>query len=159
MLIGQQTTPKIFEGLVGYELTKESDPNQARAYHAAVVGSCDYVLGTNAFNMTWITGLGVRHVKEVFHLDAWYNGKSVPHPGIIPYGPTKKRTDIAQGPWDGDWANRTAYPAIDNWPGNERWFDNRCAPGTSEFTIHETTCVAAATFGWLCGPAKKEGAK
>jgi hypothetical protein len=29
------------------------------------------------------------------------------------------------------------HPAIDAWPGNERWFDNRCSPMNSEFTIHQ----------------------
>ena len=41
---------------------------------------------------------------------------------------------------------------IDQWPGNERWFDNRCAPMTSEFTVHQNNCYAAAAFGWLCAP-------
>ena len=158
MVNGLQSTPQILEGMVGYELTKESDPNRARAFLAAVVTSCDYVLGTNALNMTWVTGLGPRHPRWVFHLDAWYNGKNKPHPGIIPYGPVQKRQNLGMGPWDSDWANQTLHPAIDSWPGNERWFDNRCAPTSSEFTIHQNTCVAAATFGWLCGSAKQDGA-
>ena len=57
------------------------------------------------------------------------------------------------GPWEADWANKTVHPAIDQWPGNERWFENRNCPLSGEFTIHQNTCYAAATFGWLCGPA------
>ena len=83
MLVGQQTTPWILEGVVGHALTKDSDPAKAKAFRAAVVTSCDYVLGTNALNQTWVTGLGPRHVKEVFHMDAWYNGKPTLHPGLI----------------------------------------------------------------------------
>lgn len=150
MLIGQQTTPWILEGLIGYTLTKESQPEKAKAYRGAVVTTCDYFLGTNALNQTWVTGLGPRHPQGIFHMDAWYNGKPTPHPGVIPYGPWLKQKDLGAGPWDNDWANKTVYPGIDQWPGNERWFDNRNSPLSGEFTIHQNTCYAAATYGWLC---------
>jgi hypothetical protein len=48
--------------------------------------------------------------------------------------------------------NPTVYPVIDEWPGNERWFDDRCTPLLSEFTIHQNTAPAAAIFGFLCAP-------
>jgi len=150
MLVGQQTTPWILDGIIGHALTKQTDPAKAKAYRGAVVTTCDYFLGTNALNQTWVTGLGARHVQGVFHMDAWYNGKATPHPGLIPYGPWKKQKDFGMGPWDSDWANKTVYPGIDEWPGNERWFDNRNCPLSAEFTIHQNTCFAAATFGWLC---------
>jgi hypothetical protein len=105
--------------------------------------------------MTWVTGLGPRHPREVFHLDAWCNGKGIPHPGIIPYGPWKKDRPAGAGPWDKEWPYPTLHPSIDEWPANEQWFENRNAPMTSEFTIHQNTCYAAAAFGWLCGPAEK----
>jgi endoglucanase len=150
MLVGQQTTPWILDGIVGHALTKEVDPAKAKAFRNAVVTTSDYFLGTNALNQTWVTGLGVRHVKEVFHMDAWYNGKPTLHPGLIPYGPWKKAKDFGMGPWDSDWPNKTVHPGIDQWPGNERWFENRNCPLSAEFTIHQNTCYAAATFGWLC---------
>jgi hypothetical protein len=152
MLIGQQTTPWLLEGAVGYTLTRTADPARARQYLGALYNTCDYFLGGNSLNMTWVTGLGPRHPNQVFHMDAWYNGKDRPHPGIIPYGPWRKAKDEGQGPWDLDWPNKTVYPAIDAWPGNERWFDNRCAPLNSEFTVHQTIGPAAALFGFLCAP-------
>ncbi len=154
MLIGQQTTPWIMEGMIGWALTKRDDPAKAAAFRAAVATTCDYFLGTNALNQVWVTGLGVRHVNHVFHLDAWYNGKATPHPGVVPYGPWRKVKDLGQGPWDLDWPNQTVYPGIDQWPGNERWFDNRNCPLSAEFTIHQTTCFAAATYGWMCTERK-----
>lgn len=153
MLVGQQTTPWILDGIIGHALTKQSDPAKAKAFRAAVVTTSDYFLGTNALNMTWVTGLGARHVRGVFHMDAWYNGKPTVHPGLIPYGPWKKQKEFGMGPWDSDWPNKTVHPGIDQWPGNERWFDNRNCPLSAEFTIHQNTCYAAATFGWLCAPA------
>lgn len=154
MLVGHQTTPAVLEGAVGYTLTRTDDPARARRYLASLYTTCDYFLGCNALNMTWVTGLGPRHPNQVFHMDAWYNGLGRFHPGLIPYGPWKKAHDQGQGPWDSDWPNKTVYPPIDAWPGNERWFDNRCSPLNGEFTIHQNLAPAAAIFGFLCAPGE-----
>jgi endoglucanase len=157
MLVGQQTTPWVLEGAVGYTLLRDGDPAKARRYLAPLYTTCDYFLGTNPLNTTWVTGLGPRHPEHVFHMDAWYNGKGQFHPGIIPYGPWRKQSPLGQGPWDAAWPHATVYPEIDQWPGGERWFDNRCSPMNSEFTIHQNIAPAAAIFGFLChgtkGPA------
>lgn len=155
MLVGHQTTPWMLQAAVGYALTRHDDPARARRYRAALYTTCDYFLGCNPLNMTWATGLGPRHPKHVFHMDAWYNGKDRPHPGIIPYGPWRKERDLGQGPWDVAWPHKTLYPEIDAWPANERWFDNRCSPMSSEFTIHQNTAPAAALLGILCAPTKE----
>jgi hypothetical protein len=145
MLVGQQTTPWALEGAVAYTLTRD------KKYLSALYTTCDYFLGTNALNQTWITGVGPRYPTQIFHMDAWYNGKGKFHPGLIPYSPWRKEKDEGQGPWDADWPNKTLHPRIDAWPGNERWFSNRCSPLASEFTIHQNTGPAAALFGFLCG--------
>jgi endoglucanase len=143
MLVGQQTTPMILAGAVGYTLTKKV------AHLGVIYTTCDYFLGTNSLNQTWITGVGPRFPTEMFHMDAWYNGKGKYHPGLIPYSPWRKMSDTPQGPWDADWPNNTAYPALDNWPGNERWFSNRCSPLALEFTIHQNIGPSAAIYGFL----------
>lgn len=152
MLIGQQTTPWVLEGIVGYTLVRETEPERARQYLSALYTTADYFLGTNALNQTWVTGLGPRHPMEIFHMDAWYNGKEKLHPGLIPYSPWRKVKEEGAGPWDADWGNKTIYPAIDEWPGNERWWNNRCSPMGSEFTVHQNIGPAAAIYGWLCAP-------
>ena len=152
MLVGQQTTPLALQAAVGCVLARDSEPAKAARYRAALYTTADYFLGCNALNMTWVTGLGPRHPRQVFHMDAWYNGKGEFHPGLIPYGPWKKERDFGQGPWDVAWPHKTVYPPIDGWPGNERWFDNRCSPMNSEFTVHQNTGPAAAFFGILCHP-------
>jgi len=157
MLVGQQTTPLVLQLAVAVALSKRSDPARAKRYLATLETTCDYFLGCNALNMTWVTGLGPRHPVQVFHMDAWYNGKNRPHPGIIPYGPWRKQSDLGQGPWDVAWPHKTVYPSIDAWPGNERWFDNRCSPMNSEFTIHQNTAPTAALFGILCAPGMAAG--
>jgi hypothetical protein len=150
MLVGQQTTPLILPGIVGFALTRQTAPEQARRYLSAIYTTCDYFLGANSLNQTWITGIGPRSPTQVFHMDAWYNGKGKFHPGLIPYGPWRKARDRGQGPWDLDWANKSVYPPIDAWPGNERWFSNRCCPATCEFTVHQNLGPAAAVYGFLC---------
>lgn len=150
MLVGQQTTPLVLEGAVAYTLTRASDPQRARGYLAALYSTCDYFLGCNSLNQTWVTGLGPRSPTQIFHLDAWYNGKGRFHPGLIPYSPWRKEKDQGAGPWDQDWPNATLHPGIDAWPGNERWFSNRCSPMGTEFTIHQNLGPAAAIFGFLC---------
>ncbi len=154
MLIGQQTTPWVLEIAVARALTKVSDPAKSKMYEADLYTTCDYFLGTNALNMTWSTGLGPRHPNMVFHMDSWYLGDGSPHPGTVPYGPWRKEKDQGPGPWDHDWVNKTVYPKIDLWPGNERWFDDRCAPLLSEYTIHQNIAPSAAIFGILCGEGK-----
>ena len=155
MLVGQQTTPLTLQVAAGYALTREHEPDKAARYLGALYTTCDYFLGCNALNMTWITGLGPRHPRQIFHMDAWYNGKGEFHSGLIPYGPWRKEKADGQGPWDVAWPHKTVYPPIDAWPGTERWFDNRCSPMSSEITIHQNTAPAAAIFGFLCSPPGK----
>lgn len=154
MLVGQQTTPWVLEAAVGHTLTKGTEPKRAETYLAAIFTTADYFLGTNPQNMTWVTGLGPRHVTQVFHMDAWYNGKGKFHPGLIPYGPWRKEQEQGQGPWSQFWPYKTVYPGIDAWPGAERYFSNRCAPMESEFTVHQNLGPAAAIFGFLCAPKR-----
>jgi len=149
MLVGQQTTPLILDEAIAWGLT-HSD-----VYLADLYTTADYFLGTNSLNMTWVTGLGPRHPNLVFHMDSWYLGDGSPHPGTIPYGPWRKEHDRGQGPWDHDWVNKTVFPNIDLWPGAERWFDDRCTPLESEFTIHQNFAPTAAIFGVLCAPSGK----
>ena len=156
MLVGQPTTPMIFDGLMGFMLTKDSNVGRANNYLANIYTTSDYFLGTNPLNIVWATGLGERHPDEVFHLDSWYNGLDTEadevqtefYPGIVPYGPWIN-DGKAFGPWDNDWAGRTTFPAYETWPGHERWYDQRTAPLTAEFTVHQNTAPAAVTYGFL----------
>jgi hypothetical protein len=150
MLGGQQTTPFVLVGAVACTLTHTSEPERSRRYLGALYTTCDYFLGCNSLNQTWVTGLGPRCPTQIFHMDAWYNGKGRFHPGLIPYSPWRKEKDLGMGPWDAAWPHSTLYPGIDAWPGNERWFSNRCSPMASEFTIHQNIGPAAAIFGFLC---------
>lgn len=154
MLVGQQTTPLLLETAVAYAVTKQSDPAKSKAYFSVLCTTADYFLGTNALNQTWITGVGERYPTEIFHMDAWYNGKGKYHPGLIPYSPWRNEGRQGEGPWSQFWAYKTIYPTkIEEWPGNEQWFSNRCSPMGSEFTVHQNIGPAAAFYGILAGKA------
>jgi hypothetical protein len=157
MLVGQQTTPWVLEGVVGYALTRDSDPDKANAYLANLFNTADYFMGNNSQNMTWITGVGPRFPTHIFHMDAWYKDNNTYHPGLIPYAHWFKDTDGA-GPWDRGWPHHTVHPSIDEWPGNERYFANRCSPMTSEFTVHQQSGPAAAFYGFLHAIASEQPA-
>lgn len=156
MLVGQQTTPWAMELAVGFRLVESTEPARARRYLETLYTTADHFLGVNSLNIVWMTGVGPRHVEEMFHMDAWYNGPDGGskgyHEGLIPYSPWRKERDFGQGPWDVAWAHKTVHPPIDQWPGNERWFPNRCTPLGLEFTVHQNIGPAAAYYGLLAAP-------
>jgi len=105
-----------------------------------------------------VTGLGPRYPRHVFHLDAWYNGKGEAHPGIV-------LMDPAEGARAGSGSLGFGVGAGDAASGDRRLAGQRTLVREPllaverRFTIHQNTCYAAATFGWLCGPAKAAGTK
>jgi len=155
MLVGQSTTPLVFEIIMGWKLVKDSDAALARDYKTCVQNTADYFLGNNPLNTTWITGLGLRRPERVMHLDSWYNGKDEMAPGITPYGPWRRESyTTGQGPWDMAWAFKSIYPStITDWPGHERWFGNYTCPMNAEFTVHQNTIMNAVVYGFLCDKA------
>ena len=146
VLIGQATTPWVMSSIVAYELT--GDPKYLRC----VINTADYMLGGNPLNMTWVTGLGHRSPRQLLHLDAWYDGIPEMIPGFVPYGPHRGEHNGWTGPWDPDYArDRAVYPAVEQWPVHELYFENRYCPITNEFTVHQNIAPAAAVYGYLAG--------
>ncbi|WP_404425383.1 glycoside hydrolase family 9 protein [Nibricoccus sp. IMCC34717] len=164
MLIGQSTTPIIAEAVFATELLKGEAPAQDTRRLARIYTTSDYFLGNNPLNTTWITGVGERSPRFLFHMDSWaIYSRERDQPGIIPYGPWTRKEMLGGtlGPWANDWPSSTVYPQIDQWPGHERWFDQYTSPLGSEFTVHQTNGVAAVAYGFLCakgGPQWKAAA-
>ncbi len=152
MLIGQGTTPRVFEMMMGHFLSKDFAPTKTTNYLAGLFTTADYFLGCNPLNMAWVTHLGVRYPERVMHLDSWYSETGEIIPGITPYGPWKDDgTNPATGPWDIHWPYKTLFPeGINNWPGHERWYNNYTTPMNAEFTVHQNTILSAVVFGYLC---------
>jgi endoglucanase len=144
---GQSTTPWMIEMIMAYHRTKANEPSKAAEYLKYIYTTCDYYLGNNPQNATWVTGLGEKSPKGIFHMDSWYSGADQ-WPGNVPYGPWQKGGQ--NGPWEQGWAYKTIYPEnIYNWPGHEQWFSQRTVPLGNENTIHENQAPAAAAYGFL----------
>jgi hypothetical protein len=162
MLVGQGTTPMVNDGVMGFAIASKlgTDTGKLPAYKLFLQTTCDYFLGTNPLNMTWLTGVGDRSPGEIFHLDSWYSGQETPRKGIIPYGPWHDELSLGPvGPWNHKWANKTLTPSnVKQWPGHERWYDLRSSPFNGEFTIHQNNGVAAMVYGFLKnGPGTYRG--
>ena len=157
MLVGQATTPAVFETMIAACLTGE------KKYNDVVHTTADYFLGTNPVHSTWMTGVGPRPAACGFHLDSRYNNKWVNYPGFIPYGPWSMAFGYTpytwtidgvsmqggHGSWNKDWANFSMYPLMEKWPGHERWNSNIHAPMSTENTVHQNTVYGAITYGFV----------
>jgi len=154
MLVGQQTTPWILEGMVGHAL----DPAKAQAYRAAVVTTCDYFPRHQLAEHDVGDGPG-----------AALSAPRLP-PRRLVQRPRARRTrasslmdpggrsaEQGQGPWDSAWAQATLHPAIDAWPGNERWFENRCSPLSGEFTSTRTRATRRRPSAGSADPQRRPG--
>ncbi len=152
MLSGHPTTPYVFEGLMGYNLIKDTDPNKAADYLKYLYTTVDYFLGTNPLQMTWVSGLGEKTPYGLLHLDSWASGDGFsPKSGIVPYGPWKRDEPTIITSSHHHWPFQWVYPQIDVWPGHERWFEQRYAALGPEYTIHQNSVTAAAIYGALSG--------
>lgn len=156
MLVGQGTTPWMFESIVAYKL------GGGQKYADAVHTTADYFLGTNPLHFAWATKLGPRSPEVGFHLDVRYNNNWQPYPGIVPYGPWRLSDMVpftwtidgvsvqgGQGPWNKDWQNFSQQPLTAEWPGHERWCSNVHSPMAAEFTVHQNTVYAGLTYGFV----------
>lgn len=151
MVVGQATTPKVFPSVVAHALTGDEK------YMETVIHTCNYMLGGNPLNMCWVTGLGDQSPKEIMHIDSWLDRHDEPVEGQVPYGPNRagnRGGEGFNGPWDSDLLRAIVYPETSLWPGHELWSENRWCPITNEYTVHQNISVAAAVYGYLCGPAE-----
>ena len=150
---GQATTPWVMPAVIAWEVTRKPK------YLEAVFTTCDYMLGGNQLDMTWITGVGHQYPKQVFNMDWWYNKKGIKSvvPGIVPFGPIADCDNMqgkdgecnAWGWWDSDYSHSKCYPDKGMWPLHERWYNSRYAPSSSEYTVHKNIGPAAAIYGYL----------
>ena len=155
LIIGQGTTPLVQPVIVGHYFSQDDDPASTDTYRDALYSTADYFLGTNPLNQTWITGLGERSPKQVFNLDSWVLNGDTARRGVTPYGPwTQEFLGFFSfvAPYTSKWAFIHTYPVgEDAWPGHERWFDQRPAPLTAEYTVDQNMGPNILTYGYLWG--------
>jgi endoglucanase len=59
----------------------------------AALSQFDYILGKNAHNISFITGIGARHVMNPHHRPSASDGIAEPIPGLLAGGPEQNRSD------------------------------------------------------------------
>ncbi len=151
MLVGHGTTPFVAEAVFMSAILQGTDPTKAADYLKYIHTTADYFLGTNPLGMTWITGIGEKSPQGLLHLDSWATGEGEIKAGIVPYGPWRRGGLFNVGPWEHHWPDQNVYPAIEEWPGHERFFEQRPSPLTGEFTINQNSVTAAVVYGALSG--------
>ena len=153
LIVGHSTTPLVEAGIVAHHFAAVDAPDDADAYRDALYSTADYFLGNNPLNQTYLTGLGERSPAQVFNLDSWVLGGETPRRGVTPYGAwSKEFLGFFQflGPYHPEWPYPYAYPDDeDAWPAHERWFDQRTAPLTAEYTVHQQMDANLLTYGYL----------
>lgn len=156
-VVGSTTTPVIADALYAWKFAEGETKQELMDY---MYTTCDYFLGGNSLNMTWISGVGDKAPKRYLKLDARYHKNTDEyHPGFIPYGPLRHgdhfNGEDAQGPWDADYAKIRSYPDRYDWPIAETWFDNPFSVLDGEYTVHQNCAPGAAAYGFLCAASQE----
>jgi len=129
-----------------YQLTKD------KKYLDYIYATCDYNLGSNPENLVYMTGLGEKHINEVFNMDSWYDGIDESIPGIVPYGlATEFVQDDKTAVWRPYLTYTSCYPDYTKWPSGELWFENRYLINCNEYTIGEVIGPAAGAYSFIAG--------
>jgi endoglucanase len=63
------------------------------AYTTAALSQLDYILGKNAHNISFVTGVGTRHVMHPHHRPSAADGIAEPVPGLLAGGPDQSLDD------------------------------------------------------------------
>ncbi len=106
----------------------------------------DYSLGRNPLNMVQMTGLGSRHVDDIYTTGR-NDGTPGVHPGHTPY--------MNSEPWgqgfmaDPNWYANKGYPTWDQWPHGEALWPAPYCYANNEFTPQQTMRGKMALLGYL----------
>ncbi len=145
--LGGYTLPSTVALALAYKLTGDK---KYRNYHALV---CDYFLGGNPLNMTWVTGLGEKYPTNLLHVEArlrWGPELGLPTPtGIVPYGPAAYHHSSGWCAVNAN-AQETCYPDRTQWSLAELWFEWPGIVCNNEYTIHQTVGPSIFAYSALC---------
>jgi endoglucanase len=112
----------------------------------AMILESDYGLGRNPMNMVQMTGLGSRHVDDIYTTGR-NDGTPGVHPGHTPY--------MNSEPWgkgfmaDPKWYANKGYPTWDKWPQGEALWPAPYCYSNNEFTPQQTMRGKMALLGYL----------
>lgn len=140
------TAPNVVSNVRAYQLTK--DPRHKQAVAIAM----GYTLGANPLNQAMMTGLGPDPVRHVLHADSRYSGQAVPD-GITVYGPIDTRKFKSQ--WFFNQMGQMIYPAYDEWPSVEAFYDVFWILASNEYTVMQTIGPVTYYLTFLSAEAQK----
>jgi endoglucanase len=66
-----------------------------RAYVDAALDNLHYLLGRNAFSLSWVTGLGANPFRHPHHRPSGADANATPWPGLLSGGPNGRKQDPA----------------------------------------------------------------
>jgi hypothetical protein len=145
-----QSTQMVHPLIIGHAIS--TDPAQQEQLLRAMILEADYGLGRNPMNMVQMTGLGSRHVDDIYTTGR-NDGTPGVHPGHTPY--------MNAGAWgrgfmaDPMWYASKGYPTWDKWPHGEALWPAPYCFSNNEFTPQQTMRGKMALLGYLWALAKE----
>jgi endoglucanase len=127
--------------------------HEARRYRDWAGHVADTWLGGNPAGMSWLTGVGARHVNNPLHIPSLNDGIPEPVPGIPFYGPIARR---AADKWSAT-ALGTMTPPASRTPDPLCFTDMNIFASMTEFTVWQCHAPCAALFGWLAPDTGERG--
>lgn len=119
----------------GYILTALGKQYKSESYLAAAQSHLDYMLGCNAVNYSFVTGVGTHSPQKIHHAPSEADGIVEPVPGLVVNGPNRKLNDAVLKALFDD----TSYPA-------------RCyADSLRSYASNEPTVYAGSPLVFMAG--------
>ncbi len=113
----------------------------------------DWGLGRNPLNMVLMTGLGSRHVTDIY-TSGRNDGVPGVHPGHTPYMNAEPWGEGFMADPKG-WYGGRGYPAWEHWPHGEALWRARYCYSNNEFTPQQTMGGKTALLGYLYALSKQ----
>lgn len=121
------------------------EPDEPK-YLESLLRSVQFMLGANPLNRSFTTGVGEASVRHVSHIDSRVTGQPLP-PGLTTMGPMQP--SMLRGYWMQQYVTADVYPAVDDWPVTELYFDADLYHRNSEYTVHRTLSPTMFVLGNL----------
>jgi hypothetical protein len=122
------------------------DATEKNTLLRALILEADYGLGRNPMNMVQMTGLGSRHVEDIY-TSGRNDGTPGIHPGHTPYMNANAWSEGYMG--DPQWYAKRGYPAWEQWPHGEALWRARYAYANNEFTPQQAMRGKMLLLGYM----------
>ena len=142
-----QTSQNLQLVMLAHYLT--TDPQERDMLEDVMYTEASWSLGRNPGNIVEMTGLGTRHLENVYSTGR-NDGAPGTHPGQTPFNGTETWSPGHNG-GDGRLLTNLCYPSWNDggWPRQESYFNQRYFWVNGEFTPRETMRGKMALMGYL----------